>query len=230
MSSHTLSLSVFILICAAFPAQLFRLTVAGALGGGGAGSAAGSGSRGLARFAPLIPAAGLLVVAALVWAVTPADGVLTAPQGWYWLAVAVAFGVLAPGWEIGLGALIAKARRRRISRVALHGRVGPVTVAAVTGAVLIALAEEVLFRGVGLHLLREVLGWPAVAAVGLTAVVYGLNHLYFGWLTVGQKVLTGVGFGLLYLLAGESVLVPATAHVVQNLVVLALLPRWLGAR
>ncbi len=232
MTNHILFLSVFVLVCSAFPAQLFRLTVAGALtGGSGSGGARTSGSgRWAALAAHLAPSASLLAVAALVWYVAPATGVVTRPAGWPWLAVAVGVGCLAPVVEIGVGALVAKARRRKISRVALHGRVTATSALAVLGAAVVAVAEEVLFRGVGLHLLGPVLGWPLVAAVALTALVYGLNHLYFGWLTVGQKVVTGVVFGLLYLMSGQSLLVPAVAHVVQNIVVLTVLPRWLAPR
>jgi hypothetical protein len=56
--------------------------------------------------------------------------------------------------------------------------------------------------------------------VALTAAGYGLNHLYFGALTVFQKTVTGVLFGALFLACGHSLLVPVTAHVVQNLLVL----------
>jgi membrane protease YdiL (CAAX protease family) len=96
--------------------------------------------------------------------------------------------------------------------------------------VVIAVAEEVVFRGVGQHLLERVLLWPAVPAIALTAAVYGLNHLYFGNLTVLQKVSTGVLYGALYDLSGRAVLVPVIAHVLQNLVVLLVLPRWLSRR
>jgi membrane protease YdiL (CAAX protease family) len=63
-----------------------------------------------------------------------------------------------------------------------------------------------------------------MVALGVTSVVYGLNHLYFGWLAVLQKTLTGVGLGLLFIYSGYSILVPIIAHATQNLVV-QLLPR-----
>lgn len=216
MTAHTLSLSVLVLVCAAFPAQAFRLALVG--------GPAGSGPRRAA--VPVALAAGLLAAAALVWYVAPASGVFAAPAQWRWCAVAVAAGCAGPVVEYGVGALVAVARGRRAGRPALHERAGAASASAVTCAVAIAVAEEVIFRGVGLHLLVRVLGWAAAPAVALVAVVYGLNHLYFGWLTVAQKIVTGVAYGVLYELGGHSVLVPALAHVVQNVVVLALLPRW----
>lgn len=231
MTGHTLFLSVFVLICTAFPSQLFRLTMAGALGGGAASGVARAGvRRWVAHAVELVPAVSLSVVAALAWAVAPTTGVGAVPGGWWWLSVAVAVGALAPGAEIALGVLAAKAQRARVSRIALHRRTSAASAVAVVGAALVAVAEEVLFRGIGQHLLDVVLGWPAVLAIGLAAVLYGFNHLYFGWLTVGQKVLTGAVFGSLYVLAGQSVLVPVVAHVVQNVVVLVILPRWMERR
>jgi len=231
MTGHTLFLSVFVLACTAFPSQLFRLTTAGSPGGGVASGVTRAGvRRWVAHAVELVPAVSLSVVAALAWAVAPATGVAAVPDGWWWLAVAVAVGALAPGGEIALGVVAAKAQGARVDRIALHSRAPAASAVAVVGAALVAAAEEVLFRGIGQHLLDVVLGWPAVLAIGLTAVLYGLNHLYFGWLTVGQKVFTGAVFGSLYVLAGLSVLVPVVAHVVQNVVVLTILPRWVERR
>jgi hypothetical protein len=42
---------------------------------------------------------------------------------------------------------------------------------------------------------------------------------------VGQKSITGLLFGVLYVLAGHSVAAPLVAHVVQNILVLTVLPR-----
>jgi membrane protease YdiL (CAAX protease family) len=103
-----------------------------------------------------------------------------------------------------------------------HWAAQPTT--AVPVVLLLGAAEEVIFRGVGQHLLTHVFGWPAAAAIALMALVYGLNHLYFGWLTVGQKAVTGLLFGALYQACGQAVLVPVLAHLTQNLVVLLVLP------
>lgn len=223
MSSRTHYLSVLVLLCAAFPAQLFRVGLAMAAADR---RPAASWLRALGRQLWL-PGAFALVTA-LVWYVAPATGVLRAPAAWWWCAVAVAAGLAAPALEVATGSAAALAQRRRVGRVRLHERGAGGSAAAVAGAVVVAAAEEVIFRGVGLHLLVHGLGWPAVAAVGLTAVVYGLNHLYFGWLTVLQKTVTGVLFGGLFVAAGYSLLVPLVAHAVQNILVLTVLPRWGG--
>ncbi|QSB12701.1 CPBP family intramembrane metalloprotease [Natronosporangium hydrolyticum] len=225
MSSRTLSLSLLVLLCAAFPAQLFRVGLAMTLG-----PAPGAGKI-LAQLRRLWLPGAFLLVAGLVWYVAPASGVLAAPVAWWWCAVAVAVGLAAPGVEVGVGAATALARGRRPVRVRLHERWqrgGAAGGLAVTTALLVAVAEEVIFRGVGLYLLRHELAMPAVLAVAVAALVYALNHLYFGWLTVGQKLVTGVLFGWLFLASGGSVLVPVLAHVAQNVLVVAVLPRWFG--
>ncbi|MET7427132.1 CPBP family glutamic-type intramembrane protease [Dactylosporangium sp. NPDC005555] len=222
---------MLILLCAAFPAQAFRLTLSGVLGGTGTpGRSSGSAPRRLDRAVAgqLMFAVALIAVAGLVAALAPMRWDLTSPGGWRWYAIAVGFGCLAPVLEWAAGAAVLAMRHRRLAGIALHRLAGAGSAWAVLAAVGAAAAEEVLFRGVGLHLLERELGWPAAAALVVTAIVYGLNHLYFGAATVAQKTLTGVGFGLLYLLGGHNVLVPLVAHAVQNVVVLTLLPRRAG--
>ncbi|BCB75559.1 hypothetical protein GCM10022251_28270 [Phytohabitans flavus] len=226
MTTRTLCLSVLILLCTAFPAQAFRLTLAGVVGGGSTGTR----SSAPRRLDPAVTgqvafAVALIAVAALAATLAPMEWDLTSSVDWYWYAAAAAFGFLAPVLEWAVGAAVLAIRHRRLAGIALHRLAGGGSALVVLAAVGAAAAEEVLFRGVGLHLLEGVLGWPAAAALAITAVVYGLNHLYFGAMTVVQKTVTGVGFGLLYLLGGHNVLVPLVAHVVQNVVVLTLLPR-----
>lgn len=220
MSTRTHSLSLLVVLSAAFPAQLFRVGLALTA------QAASPRRRLWALLRPALLPAALLAVAVLVWYLAPSAGVTTGPSAWWWLAVAVAAGVAAPAWEIGAAAGVAWARGRRIGPVRMHERWPGGTATALATAVVVAVAEEIIFRGVGITLLVHALGSPVVVAVALTAAVYALNHLYFGWLTVGQKLLTGGVFGALYVLSGESLLVPLLAHVLQNVVVLAVLPRW----
>ncbi|HEY8474212.1 MAG TPA: CPBP family intramembrane glutamic endopeptidase [Natronosporangium sp.] len=218
MSTPIPYLSALVLLCSAFPTQLFRVVMV----------AAPDRARWLSALAP--PAL-LSLLAGLVWYVAPTSGVLQAPSTWLWCAVAVVVGGSLPAVELGTGLLLAKLGRRRVAGIGLHERVsGGGWLTLVLVPVTIAVAEEVIFRGVALELLVGPLGWPAALAVAATAIGYGLNHTYFGWLTVAQKVVSGAGFGVLYLAAGGSLLVPAIAHAVQNLVVYVVLPRLRGRR
>lgn len=211
MSSHTPFLSVLVLAGAAFPSQVFRVGVA-------TFAVRPAPSRAAAVLRQAWLPASFLLVAALAWYVAPAHGGLLAPT-WWWYAVAVAAGLAAPAWEVAVGFAVALARRRRPARVVRHAGWGDGGALAVAAAVVVGFAEEVIFRGVGLSLVVDELGAPVVVAVALTALAYGFNHLYFGWLTVAQKCLTGVAFGMLFVASGHSLLVPVVAHVVQNLAV-----------
>lgn len=224
MTTRTLCLSLLVVLCAAFPAQVFQMaTSAGRSGTGTPGSAPRRMDR--AMTGPLVLAAGVLIaMAALVATLAPMRWALP-PVDWRWYAAAVAFGCLAPVLEWALGAVHVAIRYRRLAGIGLHRLAGAGSVWVVLALVIAGAVEEVLFRGVGLHVLERVLGWPVAAALAITSVVYGLNHLYFGAVTVAQKTVTGVGFGLLYLLGGHNVLVPLVAHAVQNIVVLTMLPR-----
>lgn len=215
MTSHTPFLSVLVLASSAFPAQLYRV-----------GLAAAAGARPARAVAALRSAwlpASFLLVAALAWYVAPVD-LAVLPASWWWYPLAVAVGLAAPAWEVAAGFGAAVVRRRRPVRVAPHRRwsTGAPMLAA---AVAVGVAEEVIFRGVGLSLLVRELGVPVAAAVALTAVAYGLNHLYFGGLTVAQKCLTGAVFGALFVASGYRLAVPLLAHVAQNLSVSVGWPR-----
>lgn len=203
MSVRTLYLSELVALSCAFPVHVARI--------------------GPAPRRWLVP--GLVaVVAGLAWYVAPSSGVLgVAPPVWY--PVAVVVGLALPLLELGIGVLAARARRLPVAGFAVHGSVVGLAAALVTAA-----GEEVAYRGVGLHLLETVLGWPALLAIGATAAAYGLGHLWFGWLTVAQKVATGLALGALFDLSGHAMVVPLLAHVVQNLVVLLVLPHWFGRK
>lgn len=219
MSTLIPSLSALVLVCAAFPTQLIRvasMTMTGAS----------------ARQRALVEQWGMPVlaagVAALAWYVAPLPDESLLPQWSLWLVIAVAVGAVGPAWEIGLGYAVALVRRRRVDRVALHGS-APQRTIAVVSVCIVAVAEEVIFRWIGIDLLTSQLGWPVWAAIAVTSIVYGLNHLFYGWPTVGQKMVTGAIYGTLYVVSGHAVLVPVIVHVVHNVVVLTIVPR-LGGR
>ena len=213
MNSPTLYLSALVLLAAAFPSQLARIGMMLA-------GQPDTRRRPRAVVVQLWLPVTLTLVAGLAWELSPVSGLATLPGHWWWYPLAVAVGLAAPWWEVGAAAAPALLRGRRVRRVRLTDRwpIGGGLV--LVGALVAAVAEEVIFRGVGLHLLAGPLGWPVAVAVAVTAVVYGLNHLYFGLPAVAQKTLTGVAYGVLYVACGYSVWIPVLAHLTQNLVVL----------
>lgn len=77
-------------------------------------------------------------------------------------------------------------------------------------ALVTAVGEEILFRGLLLGGLRE--NVPAVFALIVQAVMFGANHVSFGGRNVITKAISGLGWGVVTLAFG-TVLVAAISHV-----------------
>ncbi|WP_041169675.1 CPBP family intramembrane glutamic endopeptidase [Sinorhizobium meliloti] len=77
-----------------------------------------------------------------------------------------------------------------------------------------AVYEEVVFRGIGIHVL-EVSGTETLTGLILLSVIFGLQHTASGWLGVLYASFFGLYFGLLYLAAG-SLFAPIVVHAVGN--------------
>ena len=80
---------------------------------------------------------------------------------------------------------------------------------AVAASLTAGFCEEVLYRGFFLWYLMTWL--PASAAVGISAVVFGVAHIYQGLGGVIKAVVAGAVFGVAYLLTG-SLWVPILLH------------------
>lgn len=85
------------------------------------------------------------------------------------------------------------------------------------------ICEETLFRGFLLHYLH-VVPWTLnlTLALLLASVLFGLQHLYLGAGGVASTCLSGVVFGLLFLLTG-NLLLPMLLHATSDLRLLLLL-------
>jgi membrane protease YdiL (CAAX protease family) len=91
--------------------------------------------------------------------------------------------------------------------------------------VLIVLGEELLYRQLWIGLLQGSLGLGAPAALAISSLAYGVNHLAFGGLSVLSKAASGLVYGGLFLAAGGSLWPALVAHGVQNLLLLELARR-----
>jgi membrane protease YdiL (CAAX protease family) len=85
---------------------------------------------------------------------------------------------------------------------------------------LIALGEEIVFRQTWIGVLEPTFGFSALAALITSAVMYGINHLYFGWSSVLSKTAAGLVYGGLFLLDDRSLWCPFLAHALQNAILL----------
>jgi|SRR5215472_4984903 len=82
---------------------------------------------------------------------------------------------------------------------------------------LIAAGEEIFYRMIWLGAMLS-LGFHPLAALAISSLAYGINHLYSGGLAVASKTVTGCIYGSLYLLGGQSIWLPIVTHVLQNVV------------
>jgi membrane protease YdiL (CAAX protease family) len=75
-------------------------------------------------------------------------------------------------------------------------------------ALTAGICEEILFRGFLIRFLHDgAPGLPLFAALAVSSLVFGLNHLYQGWKGALGTAFAGLGFGLLFLVTGS--LIPA---------------------
>ena len=80
---------------------------------------------------------------------------------------------------------------------------------------LVAVAEEIFFRGALWNVLERI--WGPVAAWICTSLVFALIHApLYGWRALPLDVGAGLGLGALRLWSGD-VTAPAVAHVLADL-------------
>ncbi|MEV7545892.1 CPBP family intramembrane glutamic endopeptidase [Streptomyces sp. NPDC089915] len=224
MWSHTRSLELLVLAATVAPAELIRVVTAF----GPAAKAVADRGR-AARLGLLGAPAAYLVVTAAALAVAAEGGfvpdTLTGrlPAA-LWLPAAAVAGAALVGAEFAVGAAPRLLAGTGLPRLAVHRDGAPVGGGYAAAVLVTGAAEELLYRGLWIGVLREGLHLPAGAAVAAAAVAYALGHLFFGGLAVAQKTLSGAVFGLLMVASG-SLAVPLTAHLAQNAAVYALAVR-----
>jgi len=83
-------------------------------------------------------------------------------------------------------------------------------------SILISFCEEFIWRGYLITILREKMHiWYAV---GLSSIMFGINHYYFGISPIISKSFTGVLLGGMYIFSG-TIWVPFLTHTVFNIYV-----------
>jgi membrane protease YdiL (CAAX protease family) len=83
--------------------------------------------------------------------------------------------------------------------------------------VSIGVEEEFVFRHIFITVFQQIsVTWPFLA-IGLSALLYGLNHLWFGNIAVLTKFFSGLVFGFLYWISDDNFLVPAMTHAGFNI-------------
>jgi len=212
----TPSLDILILASTVAPAELIRVMTSFGLGQANRlrlGQAAQGGV--------LVAYVGVTALALI--ALRPsrsALGIPQSPRGAALYAAAIGVGVLAFGAEYLLGSMpvLAMGRQPQL-RVSLAGN--SATIPYLISILLVAVVEEVLYRGIWLDLLRGSLHVGTAYAVLACAAGYASGHLFFGGMALAQKFVSGAGFSLLMVATG-SLAAPIAAHVSLNVIVFAL--------
>ena len=96
-----------------------------------------------------------------------------------------------------------------------------------TIALVTALGEELLFRGLLLSTLRSLV--PLSSALIVQAIMFGTNHASFGVRNVLTKSINGIGWGFLTIAFG-SIVVSALSHILFQYLVFRRLARQLDVR
>jgi len=108
--------------------------------------------------------------------------------------------------------------------VAAHGNAE--LVLAVVLVAVVALAEEIVFRGFLIRRITAVTGSCSVAVI-LSTLLFALGHGYEGTAGVITVGLMGLCFALVYLWRGTLV-APVTMHFILDFISLVLAPLWLA--
>lgn len=137
---------------------------------------------------------------------------------WYWILIGIAVGPVNVAWEYLLAAL-PRLRQGRgwpdLKPTSMYVGAPLWTVLLVAAA---AIVEEVLHRGIIMGGIFPVFGTPAWLAVPLSALIYAMNHAFFGRGAMFLKFASGLLIAALFWLSGGQILAPVLVHVTQNLV------------
>jgi membrane protease YdiL (CAAX protease family) len=137
------------------------------------------------------------------------------------LLAAVAVGLLLYVNELALSAqvrrLLARDHRAPVRTLvqgqsaALGALEAPPMGSFMAASALISFAEELVWRGFLVYWLATQWGLPLWQALVVPALLFGVNHAYFGLRSVVLKAIDGVVWGLLLVLT-SSILAPFVSH------------------
>ncbi len=105
-------------------------------------------------------------------------------------------------------------------------RVGVDYLLALVLLVVVAIAEETIFRGYLLRRFTQVAGNRFLAVI-VSSAIFALGHAYQGSLGVVAVGVIGVAFALVYFWRG-SLIAPIVMHFIQNFIGLLIAPRFLA--
>ncbi|SCX19463.1 CAAX protease self-immunity [Lachnospiraceae bacterium YSD2013] len=121
--------------------------------------------------------------------------------------------------EILVGILASLAAKKKIGEITVDERIGKESPFIWLCVILVAILEELLFRGICFEILGS-LDVNIYVCIVISALLYAINHCHEGVVTTLQKVLTGAFLASMYVLSGYNIIVPILAHVFENVILI----------
>lgn len=144
----------------------------------------------------------------------------------YMYLIAPLAGILCIVLEYAVGAIQFLFKNKKMPNYRVHSfydiKVGTALIALI---VALVVCEELLLRQFIFTIFYNIMGLGLILSILLCALIYSLNHLYFGVNTLIQKFVSGLVYTLLFYISGLSIVIPIIAHLVQNLSLLCLSSR-----
>lgn len=141
---------------------------------------------------------------------------------WWWIPISIGLAPINIMLEIAEGYIAQTAMGNVPSRLSFNSKATDGGILGIIAFAGIAITEEFIFRLTWIGILSHIFGLAVVLSVFISAVVYALNHIYYGINTVLQKLISGTVYSLLFVLSNGMLLAPVICHVTQNIIVVTM--------
>lgn len=147
----------------------------------------------------------------------------SAPLHFYLLAPLVGVMALVSEYSIGVYQLYLKTGKLTL-KLSVHSAYSSYTKISLNDITIIlvfVMLEELVLRQFFVLMFLHDFHWNVWVTIILSAIIYALNHITFGYTVVVQKIASSLLYTTLYYVSGLAILVPIIAHATQNLILLA---------
>lgn len=158
----------------------------------------------------------LVIQVLLIFMAKPDITSIYIPRKSMWYIIALVMVPITILVEMAVLYIILLIKRKNIKKITFINK-NSMIINSVLYTLIIGLSEELIYRKVWINILDQ-LGINIYVIVIVTALVYGLNHVFMGSNAVFQKIISGLIYGTLYILSG-SIIIPIITHVTQNVII-----------
>ncbi|GKX32009.1 CAAX amino protease [Vallitalea longa] len=122
--------------------------------------------------------------------------------------------------EFIIGTIILRLSGKMVKGISVNANWKKISIVGCISTILLAIIEELIYRQLWSVAMLDNLHWNIYLYIILSSVIYGFNHLYYGFATFIQKTISGILLAVIFLLSGRSIIIPIIIHVLQNLIIL----------